>query len=510
MVNEVQTQAEDYIEIKIPKQDEEQKKTETPKQAPKSVKKKSTPKKSATSKPITPKKSTPAKKSSKNEQSVKKQVARQNNALWTALLIIGVIVIAVVIYLSLQTPPTKSTQDDRVAALVNGEPIYMSEVDSIYAKLPDSSKATTSKDDVLSQLIDQKVLLQEAEKQGITATDEEVNAYIQEMLTYFGFTEAQLEQVLAQQNIPMEDFVKSTQDQVILAKLVNESIQSKIVITDEAAQEYYDANTAVFTTPETVTVRHILITNDSNVTAEQVLAMISPDKGNFCDLVTKYSKDTGSIATCGEYAVAQNGQFVPEFETAAFDMSVGEIRIVETSFGQHIIWKVNVTPETVASFDSVKDEIKSFLAQQQSNEEIPAYIAGLRDEATIEIYTLDEEVATPETTSPAPADVEQVAETGREVVVENTKPARADDFGTCLADMGAVLYGVEWAPDVIEQKDLLGAALDKIVYVDCDQAVCENITVYPTWVIGEGADAQVLVGKQSLNSLERETGCVCA
>lgn len=507
MVNEVQTHAEDYIEIKIPKQDEEQK------EAPKAVKKKSSSKKSAhkkSAKPITPKKKEVSAKKSPAEKSVKKQVAEQNNLLWIALLAIGIIVIAVVIYLSLQDTPTVPGDDDRVAALVNGEAIYVSEVDSIYAKLPDSTKITTTKEGVLDQLIEQKVLLQEAKKKGIKATTEEVNAYIDEMLVYFGFTQEQLEQVLAQQSIPMEDFVKSTEEQVILAKLINESILMTITISDEKAEAYYDANTLVFTSPESVLVQHILITNISDVSADDVLAMLDEDKGNFCDLVTEYTQDPGSIPACGEYTVAQDGQFVPEFETAAFDMDLDEVRIVTTSFGQHIMWKTLLMPETVESFEAVKEEIKTFLAQQQSNTEIPAYIANLRDEATIEIYSLKEEPLTQEKTSPAPVDVEQAIADEREVVVEKTKPARTDDFGACLAEMNAVLYGVDWAPDVTEQKELLGDAFKKIEYVDCDTETCEGISVYPTWSIGLGADAKILTGKQSLNSLERETGCTSA
>jgi sulfur carrier protein ThiS len=238
--------------------------------------------------------------------------------------------------------------------------------------------------------------------------------------------------------------------------------------------------------------------------------MIDEDKENFCDLVTTYSEDAGSIATCGEYAVAQNGQFVPEFEEAAFDMELDEVRVVTTTFGDHIMWKVEELEENIEVFDDVKEEIKLFLAQQQSTQEVPAYIASLRDKATIEIYSLEEEVATPEATTPAPIEVEVEAQEEREVVVEKTKPARTDDFGECLADLDATMYGVDWAPDVAEQKDILGKAFEQVTYLDCDVEDCGEYNVYPTWTFNLDGESLVLKGKQSLNSLERETGCTSA
>ncbi|MDD2268170.1 MAG: peptidylprolyl isomerase [Eubacteriales bacterium] len=54
-----------------------------------------------------------------------------------------------------------------------------------------------------------------------------------------------------------------------------------------------------------------------------------------------------------EYLVTDNGSFVPEFEKAAKEMTDGEIRIVESQFGFHVMRKVAITEEKYAE---MKDE----------------------------------------------------------------------------------------------------------------------------------------------------------
>ena len=56
------------------------------------------------------------------------------------------------------------------------------------------------------------------------------------------------------------------------------------------------------------------------------------------NLATLYSDDKGSVKSGGLYMNVARGQFVPEFESAAFNLTPGEIsEIFETKFGLHFV-----------------------------------------------------------------------------------------------------------------------------------------------------------------------------
>ena len=66
-------------------------------------------------------------------------------------------------------------KESGVAAVVNYEKITLSELDRQYTNLPEQYKSILSKNDLLEQLISEKLLLQEAVSEGLIATPNEIN-----------------------------------------------------------------------------------------------------------------------------------------------------------------------------------------------------------------------------------------------------------------------------------------------------------------------------------------------
>ncbi|RDC57075.1 peptidylprolyl isomerase [Pedobacter chinensis] len=94
--------------------------------------------------------------------------------------------------------------------------------------------------------------------------------------------------------------------------------------------------------PDSVKVRHILIDptkageeDRAAKLADSLKGLISKG-GNFAELAKNYSVD-GSKDQGGELPVFSRGQMVPEFENAAFDGKTGDLKVVKSQFGYHII-----------------------------------------------------------------------------------------------------------------------------------------------------------------------------
>ena len=102
-------------------------------------------------------------------------------------------------------------------------------------------------------------------------------------------------------------------------------------------------------------VRHILISAGGTRTEEQAKAIsdslirVIKANDNFAELVPQVSEDPGSIDNGGEYKWFAEGVMVPAFNDAAFNGAIGQIQLVKTSFGYHIVEVLGqadrVTPE---------------------------------------------------------------------------------------------------------------------------------------------------------------------
>lgn len=81
--------------------------------------------------------------------------------------------------------------------------------------------------------------------------------------------------------------------------------------------------------------RHILVPDIT--LANEVIAKLN-EGANFAELAAAYSTDTGSAQQGGDLGWFGQGKMVPEFETAAFSLKIGEIsEPIQSTYGYHII-----------------------------------------------------------------------------------------------------------------------------------------------------------------------------
>ena len=116
--------------------------------------------------------------------------------------------------------------------------------------------------------------------------------------------------------------------------------------TQQQIQQYFNAHQSEYSVPEQARSRHILIKvapgadaktdAAAKAKAEDVLKQLQAG-GNWTELAKKYSDDPGSKDTGGELGFAQRGRMVPEFDNAIFTQKIGDIEIVKSQFGYHIV-----------------------------------------------------------------------------------------------------------------------------------------------------------------------------
>jgi peptidyl-prolyl cis-trans isomerase D len=189
-------------------------------------------------------------------------------------------------------------------------------------------------------------------KQDYSAAQE----YINKALPEFQASEDPKQYVSANSDLPFDSrFYKAGQLSDTLNKFMFAANEGVVFGPYFENETYKIARLVkVASMPDTVKARHILIqpTEQSQAGVDKAKnladSILNAVKGgaNFTELVAKYSADKGSVPTGGDVGWFEEGRMVPEFNDAAFSMSKGETRLVQTQFGYHIIQVTDRGPET--------------------------------------------------------------------------------------------------------------------------------------------------------------------
>jgi peptidyl-prolyl cis-trans isomerase SurA len=159
--------------------------------------------------------------------------------------------LTVLLALGLTLAACNRQPDPDTLATVNGKKIAADELDKYYkaqtagAPPQENGESVDSvKLAILDQLIEKEVLLQRADKLGLTATQDEVDARLNEIKA--PYTKEQFEQKLREQGLTENDFQRDLRQNLTIQKLFNKEITSKINISDGDISTFFNRQKAQF------------------------------------------------------------------------------------------------------------------------------------------------------------------------------------------------------------------------------------------------------------------------
>jgi peptidyl-prolyl cis-trans isomerase D len=160
--------------------------------------------------------------------------------------------------------------------------------------------------------------------------------------------------------------------------------------TQQQIQQYFNLHQSEYSVPEQARSRHILIAvpagsdaakdTAAKAKAEGVLKQLQAG-GNWADLAKKNSDDPGSKDAGGELGFSQRGRMVPEFDTAIFSQKIGDIKIVKSQFGYHIVQVEERSTAHAQSLNEVQPTIQATLLRQNEAQAEDSYAKALTSEA---------------------------------------------------------------------------------------------------------------------------------
>jgi peptidyl-prolyl cis-trans isomerase SurA len=308
-----------------------------------------------------------------------------------------------------------------VMATVDGRKIFRSDVDKYYEnnvasaqQAPTGEQATALRLNILHQMIDDEILMRRAEKLGLLATDDEVDRRFNEIKA--PFTQEEFDKRLQEKKITQADFKRDIRRSITVDKVLNKEVVSKINVTDQDINDYYNAHRAEFNLIEPqYHLAQIMVTSAPNPQAQnqndkaqneadarKKIQMIGNrlDSGDdFATLAMKYSEDPETSGNGGDLGT------VPESGLKGTDTATRDA-VMKLKPGQYspIISVVNPTNKQALGFRIVKlvskepagqrdlsdprvqQAIRSQLHDRREQLLKAAYYEVLRDSAKVENY----------------------------------------------------------------------------------------------------------------------------
>jgi peptidyl-prolyl cis-trans isomerase SurA len=211
----------------------------------------------------------------------------------------------------------------------------------------------------LERLVEQKILLTKAEEDTLTIADEILDERVNQRINYLigqVGSESELEKVFGSSMKKIrKDTRKVIEEQLLVDQARALKFQGMKISRREVEAFYQQYQDSLPSMQETVEISHILKlvkpSEDALSLAYDKTAQLLEQIKNGADFETlakQHSDDNASAKRGGDLGLISRGDFVTEFETAAFQLKDGEISdIVQTQFGFHIIQMIERRGEKI-------------------------------------------------------------------------------------------------------------------------------------------------------------------
>lgn len=269
-----------------------------------------------------------------------------------------VLILAIAVCCSLMACAQKGEQKGPYLAKVGTVKITQADLERDIKNLPEFAQrlfeGPEGKGKFLDEMIKKELLYQEASKRGLDKDPE----YLRKL----------------------EEFKKLT----LIGQLLEKEIEAKAKVTDQDVKDYYEKHKDELSAISQIRASHILLKTEEE--AKKIIARVKKGE-DFAAIAKKSSIDPGSAQNGGDIGYFSSGQMVPEFESAAAKLKVGEVSSdpVKTKFGYHVIKVTDKKQGKPVEFEKIKNVLFQRISAERQKEFFDSYIENLKKTFKVEI-----------------------------------------------------------------------------------------------------------------------------
>lgn len=236
----------------------------------------------------------------------------------------------------------------------------------------------------LEMLIDRRLQLQAAKRLDISASNEEIKEAVEGIKKKYNLSDKDFDESLKAEGMSLDEYKKRLSEQIVLSKVVNQQVRSKIIVTEDEINDYLLKNKG-----SAYRIRQILIKKtkdrdrDSMIAkAQEAIARIKAGE-DFSSVAFSLSEDPSS-KTGGDLGIVKKELLSKEFLDVISKMKVGDIsEPFFTDKGLHII-KLDESLEQ-KSQEEMKEMARKKVFEIKFNDAYRIWIRSLREKAFIEV-----------------------------------------------------------------------------------------------------------------------------
>jgi peptidyl-prolyl cis-trans isomerase SurA len=308
--------------------------------------------------------------------------------------------LALMAVLCLAAPALAAEVVERILAVVNDEIVTEQDLDIVMAPVaaqyrtmftgPEyDAKIKEARQEFLSKVIDDKLILSEAKRKQVILKDEEVDAMMADVRNKFPSRDAFLS-ALEEQGMTEKKLWNRFRDQLITQKLVSYEVKSKVSVSPGEVSEYYKAHSEDFKRGDRVKLQQILVRfttrseQEAKALAEDILAKLSAG-GSFEELAKAHSEGS-EAAEGGQMGWIEKGQLMGEIDEKVFALQAGQTTgAIQSSLGYHIFKVVEREQVSVKPISEVRTQIQDILFKEKLKTRLEDWMKSLKKNAYISI-----------------------------------------------------------------------------------------------------------------------------
>lgn len=251
--------------------------------------------------------------------------------------------------------------------------------------------------EVIVDAVDELLILQRGRELGYTLSTEQFDEIVENIKKENKLEdEEQFLAALKGEGMTMEDLREQLERTMIIQRVQQTEVMSKLQVTDAELKMHYDANKGSFTTPKEYTLREILVSvppNDRGINvAQDDEARAKAEEARkrllagepFPRLAADMS-DSPSKANGGLVGPVTGDVLAPELLKAIEGLETGELTgVMRTSRGYQIVKIESIKEAAVKPFEDSKSEIADRIATEKRRVEFGGFLEKLRAQAIID------------------------------------------------------------------------------------------------------------------------------
>lgn len=337
---------------------------------------------------------------------------------------------------------------EAIIAKVNGDILLQSDLEIALTEIrrevantesiPEDEKVeaiTTRDKNILSDLIDERLLVQMGDDLGISVEADVLRQRDRIMEQYKLETIDDFEVWVSEQTgFSVEDLLDRMRQQYMTQAVIGQQVSSRISIARDEIEAYYKEHPEEFTRSEGVRLAEILISNQEAISPEMIAEVEKEAREvhervqrgeRFDEMARRFSDSEGSKDKGGDIGIFRRGVLQPEIEEEVFAANPGYITdLMPVPNGFLILKVIERYREGLAELEEVQEEIRTTLTEPRYQPAIRDYLAGLREDAYIEIrpgYVDTNAVVGKDTSWSDPAKLAPVTTTREELLKKKKK-----------------------------------------------------------------------------------------